>query len=108
MKRRSQAFEVTGQGVSLEGQELGVSGPPPCWVLKAGLLQRPQGTPSCAPLSMECPPTEPNISYIRSPPSSELIWLSSQRSSPAPRCTSLDPVPWRITPQNRGCQWLGI
>ncbi|KAI4533941.1 hypothetical protein MG293_016960 [Ovis ammon polii] len=62
-KRKSQSFEVTGQGVSLGGQELGVSGPPPCRVLKAGLLQRPQGTPSCAPLSMECPPSEPNILY---------------------------------------------
>ena len=66
-KRRSQAFEVTGQGVSLEGQELGVSGPPPCRVLKAGLLQRPQGTTSCAPLSMEFPPTEPNISLYQIP-----------------------------------------
>ena len=66
-KRRSQAFEVTGQGVSLEGQELGVSGPLPCRVLKAGLLQRPQGTTSCAPLSMEFPPTEPNISLYQIP-----------------------------------------
>ena len=66
-KRKSQGVEITGQGVSLEGQELGVSGPPPCRVLKAGLLQRPQGTPSCAPLSMECPPTEPNISLYQIP-----------------------------------------
>ncbi|XP_042112375.1 kinesin-like protein KIF19 isoform X2 [Ovis aries] len=100
-KRKSQSFEVTGQGVSLGGQELGVSGPPPCRVLKAGLLQRPQGTPSCAPLSMECPPSEPNILYqIPTQLPAHLALQPTQLSRPKMHVTGPRPME-NHTPEQR-------
>lgn len=101
-KRKSQSFEVTGQGVSLGGQELGVSGPPPCRVLKAGLLQRPQGTPSCAPLSMKRPPSEPNISLYQIPTQlpAHLALQPTQLSRPKMHVTGPRPME-NHTPEQR-------
>ncbi|XP_043761568.1 kinesin-like protein KIF19 isoform X2 [Cervus elaphus] len=100
-KRKSQSFEVTGQGVNLGGQELGVSGPPPCWVLKARFLQRPHGTPNSAPPSMACPPSEPNISLYQIPTQlpAHLALQPTQLSRPKTQIAGPHPVESNISDQ---------
>lgn len=98
-KRKSQSFEVTGQGVNLGGQELGVSGPPPCWVLKARFLQRPQGTPSSVPPSMAWPPSEPNISLYQIPTQLPAHLPPTQLSHPKMHIAGPRPVESNISDQ---------